>query len=179
MAGAYRVEGGSFTVTDMADDGIYGTITLNSGSITYTQDTANYVDLRAVLTIHNGTFTVNGGSGPVYFSYLTPATLNMDGGILDFKDVGILVYGGASFTDNITGGTIKTRLDFSCQRTDYNPTGGTLEMYGSGSYTINIQTGSRLFNLKIIKTASRQNEVVNQRCTEAKNPTNRPYQRIC
>lgn len=158
VLGHYRVAGGSLTVEDLANDAIYGYITLDSGSISYSQDSANHVDLRAVLTIHNGTFTVNGGNGPVCFSYLTPATLNMDGGILDFKDVGILVWGGASFTENITGGTIKTRLGFECQRTDYHPSGGTLELYGTGYHFIEMVAGSSLYHLTINKAAARQND---------------------
>lgn len=158
MAGAYRMEGGWFIANDLADDGIYGTITLNSGNIEYHQDTANWIDVRANLTIHGGNFDIYGGNGPAYLSYVDIATLNMDGGTLDFKNVGIYIPTSPVFNDNITGGTIRTSMGFDNYRTDFNPTGGTIELYGPGSYTITMGTGSNFNDLKINKTASRNDE---------------------
>ncbi|HPT70966.1 MAG TPA: S8 family serine peptidase [Candidatus Cloacimonadota bacterium] len=154
-AGSYRVDGGHFIVGDLVDDGILGTITLNSGSIDYTQGTSQYIDLRGNLTILGGTFTVHGGLGPCYFSYTDLATLTMDGGTLDFKDVGVYVAAGWPFTDNISGGTIRTALSFDVLQAGFNPTGGTVELYGTGLVSASLVTGSNFYNLIINKAASR------------------------
>lgn len=158
-AGAYSVTGGSFIVGDLIDGGIFGTISLSSGLIEYTQGSGQYIDLRAVLTISGGTFNVYGGSGPAYFSYTDNATLNMSNGVLDFKSVGIYIPTSTVFTENITGGRIRTVLSFTNLRSDYTPTGGTLELYGTGDCTLQSTAGSNLYNLEINKGSTRDNDL--------------------
>jgi len=150
-AGSYTVSGGTFTVADLVDSGIMGTIVLSSGTINYTQNSSQYIDLRANLTISNGVFNVIGGNSACYFSYVDIATLTMSGGVLDIQDWGIYIPSGYAFNDNITGGTIKTSKGFSNNRADFNPTGGTLLLYGNTDATLLNTAGSNLFNLTIEK----------------------------
>jgi M6 family metalloprotease-like protein len=158
-AGAYTVSGGTFTVDDLADAGILGTITLSSGTINYTQDSSNYIDLRANLTISGGTFNAYGGNSQAWFSYIDVATLNLSGsGVLDFKNQGIFIPSSTAFNDNITGGTIRTFQGFNVQRADFNPTGGTIELYGSTDCTLTNTAGSNFYHVTINKSATREQE---------------------
>ncbi len=87
--------------------------------------------------------------------YLANAGLAMTSGTLDFVDNGIRVYnsGTNTFTENVTGGTIRTAYDFRNYRTTWTPTGGTLELYGTTDATLYTIAGSNLFNLTIDKSA--------------------------
>ncbi|MDD4309933.1 MAG: hypothetical protein PHO32_06095, partial [Candidatus Cloacimonetes bacterium] len=154
-AGAYAVTGGSFSVAILDDPGIFGYINLSSGSINYSQRSTSFIDLRGQLTISGGTFSVDGGSSIAYFSYIDTATLNMSGGVLDFQSQGILVPDMFSFNDNITGGTIRTVGSFLVERSDFNPSGGTIELYGRQDCQVSTFTGSNLFNLDINKAPLR------------------------
>ena len=157
MAGTYRVNGGIFSVADLVDPGIFGKIYLNSGLIEYQQDSSNYNDLRGELFISGGTFRVMGGLGPNYFSYVDVATLTMTGGVLDYVHQGIDIPAGYLFNDYISGGIIRTSKDFRVYRTDFNPTGGVIELYGSTDATLHmIETpGSNFSGVTIYKSASR------------------------
>ncbi|MBW6514228.1 MAG: hypothetical protein K0B87_05675 [Candidatus Syntrophosphaera sp.] len=152
--GAYSVTGGTFTALDLADPGIFGTITLSSGTINYHQDDASWIDLNANLTISGGTFNVMGGNSPSYFSYLSTATLNMSGGVLDFHDESIEIH--YVFNHNITSGTIRTSRSFRVYRNDFNPSGGTIELYGSADASLLNTAGSNFHNLTINKSAMRE-----------------------
>lgn len=157
VAGSYEVQGGSFTTLDLVDPGICGTILLNGGTINYSQDSAagSYVDLRGSLSIYNGSFTVSGGNGPSYFGRGTAAMLYLaSSGVLDFQSVGIIIANGYSFTENIVGGTIRTAERFICDRYDFTPSGGTVEMYGSASCEFRTASGSHLRNLTLNKASA-------------------------
>ncbi len=155
-AGAYTVAGGTFTVADLVDDGIFGTITLTNGTINYTQDTSQYVDLRCNLTINGGTFNIYGGSSVCWFSYVDIATLTMTNGTLDLKNQSIRVPGSYAFNEAISGGTISTVGSFYCERADYNPLGGTLDFYGSASCTWQNMAGSNVYRVFIDKSDTRE-----------------------
>lgn len=157
-AGAYSVNGGVFTAADLADAGIFGTITLSGGTINYTQDTSSYVDLRASLTISGGTFNVYGGSSSCWFSYIDVATLNMSGGTLDIKDQTIYIPSTTAFNDNISLGTIRTSRGFQNYRSDFNPSGGTVELYGGVDASLISTAGSNFHHLTINKAAARDEE---------------------
>jgi M6 family metalloprotease-like protein len=154
VAGAYTVSGGIFTVADLADSGVMGTITMTSGTINYTQDTGQYVDLRCVLTMSGGTFNIYGGSSSSWFGYVDPCTINMSAGTLDIKNQAIYINTSYACNENITGGTIRTSGYFTCSRTDFTPSGGTLEMYGTADMSINCAAGSNLYTLRIDKQAT-------------------------
>jgi len=156
-AGNLSVAGGTFSAVDLVDPGIYGTVTLSSGLIEYQQDSAQYCDLYGTLTISGGTFKVFGTQGVNYLSGDGYGVLNMSCGILDFVHQGISVPVSYIFTENITGGTIRTSRSFSVYRTDFTPTGGTIELYGSTDATLHMTTspGSNFFNVTINKSAGR------------------------
>ncbi len=149
-AGAYIVSGGTFTAADLADPGILGTITISSGTVNYTQDTAQYVDMRCTLSMSGGTFNIFGGSGTSFWGYQNPFNLTMsDGTLYIFQSI----YLGSTLStvENITGGIIRTCGGFNCQRTDFTPTGGTLEMYDLTDVGLQVVAGSCLYNLSINK----------------------------
>jgi hypothetical protein len=79
----------------------------------------------------------------------------MTSGTINFVDNGIRVYnsGTYTFTENVTGGTIKTAHNFRCERTSWIPSGGTLELYGTTDATLYTIAGSNLYNLTIDKSA--------------------------
>ncbi len=158
-AGAYSVSGGTFTVGDLADSGIFGTITLSGGTINYTQGTDQFVDLRCNLTISGGTFNVTGGSSSAWFSYIDTATLTLSGsGVLDFKSVSVYISSSYAFNDNISGGTIRTVGSFSNNRADYNPTGGTIEFYGPLDCQMQNTAGSNVHRVYINKSSTRSED---------------------
>ncbi len=160
-AGAILVNGGNFYVGDLDDNGIYGTITLSSGSIEFHQGTTTteYVDLNGNLTITGGTMTIYGGSSTSYWPYFANATFTMSNGTLDFVNRGIriMVNPTYTFSENITGGTIRTADSFEANRTDFNPSGGTIELYGTSNANLGHFAGSNLYNVEIDKGAKDNN----------------------
>ena len=164
-SGDLHVDGGGFIVSDLVDDGIYGTTTLSAGLIEFTQGTTTgeYVDLNGSLTINGGQMNVFGGSIASYWPWAADASITMSGGVLDFKDQGIYIFNSPTWalTENIIGGTIRTSSDFNGDRTDFTPTGGTLELYGPDDAVISMGAGSSLFNLDIYKSGKgSQNNIV-------------------
>jgi hypothetical protein len=161
-AGAFLVNGGNFYVGDLDDNGIYGTITLSSGTIEFHQGTTGteYVDLNGNLTISGGAMTVYGGSSTSYWPYFANATFTMSNGTLDFVNRGIriMVNPTYSFSENITGGIIRTAYNFEANRTDFNPTGGTIDLYGITNATLGHFAGSNLYHVEIDKTAKGFNQ---------------------
>jgi len=157
--GMMRVNGGTFTANDLADDGIYGTITITSGELNFYQDASQYVDLNGDLTIEDGTMTVFGGGDDSYWPFNHDASITMSGGVLDFKAVGIRVQNPATYTfaENITGGRIRTAGGFRVFRTDYNPSGGILELYSSADGYLSHETGSNFSSVMIKKASDKEN----------------------
>ena len=146
---------GTFTALDLADQGIRGNYYVNTGcTINLYQDASQYVDLGGNLTFTSGgTINVYGGNGTVsQWPTYANASITMDGGILDFKDQSITIntLSGYTLTTNITGGIIRTSRGFFNSRTDFNPTGGTVELYGSVNSGLDFTNGS-LWNLEIDK----------------------------
>ncbi len=158
-SGKLYVTGGTFTAMDLADDGIYGSIELTSGTINLTQDALNYIDLRANVIISGGELHVYGGSADMVWGYGNSSSLTMSNGIINIHDRLLWIWTAAPFTSTITGGTIKVAKGFYCSRADFNPSGGFVEMYSSTDANLNMEAGS-LFNLVINKT-TREGETEN------------------
>jgi len=158
--GSLRVEGGgSFIANDLADIRIMGKFRLeDNGLIELHQDTAQYIDLDADLYIYGGSFNIYGGFNyPSEWAYTRAITVYIAGGVLDFKDNGIFLQNtGYYLNDIISGGTIRTSGDFKVERSGFNPTGGTVEMYGSGTAILHVNSPSDLCILNIDKN-SREN----------------------
>ncbi|MBS3741971.1 MAG: FG-GAP repeat protein, partial [Candidatus Cloacimonetes bacterium] len=170
-SGSIEVEDGTFTANDLMDNGIYGNYILHpDGIINLHQDSGSYIDFNGSLNISGGIMNVYGGGYTSYWPYLTDATIEMSDGILDFHDHGIDIRnsGSNTLTENITGGTIRTAFGFEGDRSDFNPTGGTIELYGSTDAEINIGEGSNFFHVEINKNTKRdkKNELTTKKDRE-------------
>ncbi len=146
---------GSFTTNDLLDDGVYGNYYLNTGQIALNNlgGSNDWVDLNAYLHIIDGTMTVSGIVSD--WSFSDDASIEMSGGILDFTNCGINIYNSATntFTENITGGTIRTAGGFQSQRADFQPTAGLFEFYGTSDVNAEQIAGSTLYNVNVDKSA--------------------------
>ncbi len=159
-AGIIEVLSGSFTANDLIDNGIYGNYYLYPGGVINLNNTDGHVDLNGFLNISGGIFNVYGGGNAgagtdSYWPFQADAGITMSGGILDFKDVGVVVYdhpSGYAFTENITGGIIRTSRGFDIERTFFQPSGGTIEFYGPDNGTLHSQNGGYFNNVIINKS---------------------------
>ncbi len=152
------VPGGStFTANDLIDNGIYGAFYLNSGGTINLTNNDGFVDLDGDLHILGGTMNIYGGTSDSWWPYLADASITMSDGVLDFHDAGIYVYNSSthSFTENITGGIIRTSQGFIGNRADFTPTAGTFEFYGSSDYYISQSNGCTLYNVNIDKSTKK------------------------
>ncbi len=157
-AGSVGVMGnGTFTALDLADDGIRGNYSVNTGStINLYQDNYQYVDLGGNLTFTSGgTINVYGGMGYSQWPNYANASITMNGGILDFVDNGISINNSGTYTltTNISGGTIRTSKGFYCERADYNPTGGSIQLYGLTDCQLSFTAGT-IWSLYINKNTA-------------------------
>lgn len=152
--GTLNVSGGSFTAQDMYDAYILGVINLSAGSINFHQDTSQYLDVQAVLNISGGEMHIHGGTagGNTYIPGGGDANLTMSAGLLYRHDDGFHIGAAYVLTSNVTGGIIRTDRSFSCLRSDFNPTGGTVELTSPTDASIGMYYGT-LWNLNIIKGA--------------------------
>jgi len=156
-AGVYRMTGGTFNVLNrLVQPGIYGTIYLDSGTINYHQDAETRNDFNGTLYISGGAFNMYGGSDDCFWAYAAPASLNMTGGILDFREKSIIISDTAySFSFSLTGGTVRTIGDYKCIKNNVHLNGGTLELFGHTDNVVFLAPASSVFNLNINKSPSR------------------------
>jgi hypothetical protein len=156
--GELEVDGGTFIAYELEQTGIFGKyyLTSNGGLLELHQSLGEYVDLNGRIVIADGTMNIYGGTLYSYWPYAANAAIWMYGGVLDFKDSGIKINNSATYSldDNITGGTIRTSRDFIGFRTDYNPIGGTTELYGSLDADLSMGTGSNFYDVWINKATS-------------------------
>jgi len=148
----------SFTAFDLADDGIYGRYQVQTdGTVDLHQDADSFIDLNGTMHIVNGgVANIHGGSGDSWWTFDGDVDFTMNEGILDFKDHGIKIHtGGFSLTTDITGGIIRTSGGFIGDRIDFNPSGGTIELYGSSDADLSHGTGSNFHNVNINKIGTR------------------------
>ncbi|MCD4795912.1 MAG: hypothetical protein K8R49_01895, partial [Candidatus Cloacimonetes bacterium] len=153
-AGAVDVLSGSFTANDLLDNAIQGGFYLNTGgTIDLTNSgTGTWVDLKGDIHIFGGTMTVAGSLSS--WPYAEDASIEMSGGVLDITSCGIYLSSSNTLTTTITGGTIKTVGGFTGNRTDFNPTGGTIELYGSADADLSMGAGSNFYNVQINKSST-------------------------
>ncbi|MCD4769645.1 MAG: hypothetical protein K8R35_05705, partial [Bacteroidales bacterium] len=155
--GGIDIVAGTFTANDLADPGLYGGFWVNPGGvINLHQDAAQYVDVNCGLTFSTGgEINIYGGNGSSWFSYAGNSYLNMSGGTLDFKDVGVYVYnsGTYTFSENITAGTIRTPFSFTADHAAFTPAGGKIELYGTNTVSINQSNGATFYNLEVNTTS--------------------------
>jgi hypothetical protein len=141
-------------VNDLVENGIYGRYHAGSGTtINISQNSGGNFDLNGELEIDGGTINLI-GSGTSRWPYLEDATIAMTDGTLDMTNIIIVIFNGASsLTDDITGGVIRTQAGFLGYRSDFTPTAGTFEFYGSSDKTIQQYNGGTLYNVTIDKSA--------------------------
>ncbi|MCD4820385.1 MAG: S8 family serine peptidase [Candidatus Cloacimonetes bacterium] len=151
QGGTLVANSGIFTANDLVDNGIFGTIYVYSGELNLHQDGGQYVDLNADVNISGGTFNIYGGSSTSYWGYTNDISFTMSDGIIDFKDNGVFLSSNHTITEDITGGVIRTSLHFTGNRSDFNPTGGTIVLYGTTDANISHGSGSNFFDVRIDK----------------------------
>ncbi|MDD4224185.1 MAG: C25 family cysteine peptidase [Candidatus Cloacimonetes bacterium] len=150
--GTLNINGGTLTALDMVDAYIMGVINLGAGSIHFHQDAGQYLDIQAELNISGGELHLYGGT-PGAYTYIPNggnASLTMSDGLLYRHDDAIYVYAANVLTSNITGGIIRTDRSFFNIRTDFNPSGGTVELTSTTDASLAMYAGS-LWNVKIRK----------------------------
>jgi len=156
-SGALDVLSGTFTANDLVNNGLYGSYYVNpGGTINLHQDGSSWIDLEGSLTFTGGgTINVYGGSLDSYWAYSNDASITMNGGILDFINQGIYLNDhGHTLTANISGGTIRTAEGFRGNITNFNPTGGTIECYGTTDGNMSMGVGSNFYDIHINKSAA-------------------------
>ncbi len=156
ISGSVDLIKGSFTAYSLVNNSIAGGWYVNSGSTLNLHNTGAgaWIDLTGKIYIFGGSFNVYGGSTPCYWPFANNASIQMSGGVLDFKDQGVYLYDGFSnFSSNITGGTIRVNGSFYGNRTDFNPTGGVIELVGSVDCILSHGAGSNFHNVKINKSS--------------------------
>jgi Big-like domain-containing protein/cadherin-like protein/type IX secretion system substrate protein/centrosomal CEP192-like protein/peptidase C39-like protein len=170
-SGTVRVNGGSFTAEDLADSNVKGSYILASGTIDLHQGTSvfEWVNLDANIEIHDGTFNIYGGYPPYScnWAYNRGITVNISGGILDFKDNRVSINDTEhEVTETITGGTIRTSSDFRVNVDGFNPSGGEIELYGEGSAYLHNNPGSSFHDIRINKASNSREDEERDRLNE-------------
>ncbi len=152
-AGGIDVIAGTFTALDLVQNGIYGGYWVNpGGTINLTNSgTGTWVDLHGSVNILGGTMNIAGSFAD--WPYADGTNFTMTGGVLDVKTSNFRIMSGYTWTNNITGGTIRLARGFESQRADFAPSAGTFEFYGSSDFFISQSNGSTLHNVKINKSA--------------------------
>ncbi|MCX6271324.1 MAG: C10 family peptidase [Bacteroidetes bacterium] len=155
IKGAVDVLSGTFSALSTSYYGIYGNFYLNPYGTINIYNTEGFVDLNANLNIFGGEFNIYGGISSSYWAYDHDASIHLSGGILDFRDVGIVNSNtGYNFITDITGGSVRTSRSVMSFRSDFQPSGGDFEFYGPTNEEILLQNGSRFHDLKINKTGT-------------------------
>ncbi len=153
--GGMQIYGGSsFHAADLADNGIYGIYYIaDVATVELHQDKGQGIDLIANNHISGGEFKVYGGNQKSFWGSTGNANLNMSGGVIDFIDQGISIQDASpcSFTSTISGGSIRSQNMVAAQSPGFNPSGGTVELYGAPNSLIVAENGATFYDLKISK----------------------------
>jgi hypothetical protein len=129
-----HVYDGTFTVTDLFQDYVTGSYTIDEGLISLGQTyspTASHDLYYANITINGGELRFTGGNG-VSLWPRTPgaASVTMSDGVFDLTNQNVEIKP-TGFTENITGGTLRIPFNFygGAGVTAFHPTGGVVEFY--------------------------------------------------
>jgi hypothetical protein len=176
QGGNLRIMSGNMTIHDLKEDYLAGSYIVQGGNLEIHQDASSSIDLVGDITIGGGYMSVYGGNTYSHWPRQvggTYPTVTISDGIIDFVDNGIRVEGEPLLNYNITmnmpGGIIRTAGDFLCQGagTNFFPSGGTVELYGSSTTYCRMLNGNSFWDLQISKTGS--GEVYNSFGTEIQN----------
>jgi hypothetical protein len=133
QGGMVYAHGGTFMVNDLNEDGIFGTYILDNGLVVLGQEEySTSHDLMGSITINGGELRCTGGGGSSAWpaniggSY---ASLTMTGGLFYLQNQWVEIRNN-SFTESISGGTIRINHGFYCTAgvTTFTPTGGAVEI---------------------------------------------------
>jgi hypothetical protein len=173
QSGALHITGGNLVVQDMIRNGIVGKTVVDQGELHLNQDSAQRTDLNGELVIRDGLMTVSGGAATSQWSNAADASIEMSGGVLDFKTSNIQIVNSTySFTEDITAGIIRTVGNFICQRNNFRPEMGYIELYGPGTGFVSFHPQSYLQGIIVNKTSTREDETSISR-EETNDRTNR------
>jgi hypothetical protein len=146
MGGVLEVLGGTFTANDLVNNGIFGSFKISGADAVCNlhQDALQFVDLNAEILLEDGEMNIFGGVDDSWWTYGGPVNLQMPGGILDFKDVGVFVYNSPThyLSTWISGGYIRTTGSFVIENPNFAPWGGDVELYGGLSSVIKTTAGN-------------------------------------
>jgi hypothetical protein len=160
QGGTITSNNGYLLVDDIRDDYLRGTYIINGGFVEIQQDASDFVDLGADITITDGYLDIYGGSSISKWPRQTSginASITMSGGQLFIASQGIEIEDNStsySFTENITGGTIRTNGHFYCRgtATNFSPSGGVVLLTGNSNSDCAVyDTGNALWILKVNK----------------------------
>ncbi len=147
---------GTFTALDLADNGLYGDYTCNSGCVMNLTN-AEYVDLQGEMHVFGGEVNIFSDSTTRLYSYWpasASAWIEISGGSLNFRNKGIWLQNGYALAENISGGIISMAGNFVGRRDNFNPVGGSFAMFGDADTTIDFDfTTSSFYDLLIDKSA--------------------------
>ncbi|MDZ4120898.1 MAG: hypothetical protein U1C33_00660, partial [Candidatus Cloacimonadaceae bacterium] len=134
-------------------NGIFGRTVVVAGALHLNQDSAQRSDLNGEIMMSGGLMTVSGGSSTSIWSANANTRIQMSAGTLDFRTSSInIVNSDFAFVESITGGTIRTVGNFICQRSNFRPTVGFVELYGPGVAYVSIHPQSFLQGLAVNKS---------------------------
>lgn len=157
-SGALALEvGAQLTIYELVDDGLRGSFTAPVDADLTIHNPTGSVDLNGKMIVNGGIVTVYGGNHASYWPGSANAEIHLSSGTLDFKDRGIYILDNPSFTllDNITGGVIRSPYGFQGNHHAFTPTGGYIELYGTGDAELGHGIGSSFYKVVINKqTAS-------------------------
>lgn len=148
-----QISAGSFTASDLLDDGIFGSWAVQSRGVVNLTNPDGPVDIRGGINLSGGTLNVHGGSGPSWWAEDGNTSITISAGLLNFASQGIVIGDSSTLYENISGGTIRTGGSFTCNNAAFTPSGGRLDLVGSADCGLSLIAGSHLWGLRIDKSA--------------------------
>ncbi len=154
LGGTLLVYSGSLAAADLLNNGLYGYININGGTVSLTQGTAagDYFDLYGTLKLTGGRLDLIGGGADHYWPLSGTCVFEMNGGILDFRNQGWRIRSG--FSGGITNGTLRCAENVLADTPAFAPVGGLLELYGPTAATLRQVPGSSFPSLLVNKTGT-------------------------
>ncbi len=106
-------------------------------------------DVTGLLGITDGTFNIIGAQGCLTF--IDNSGLSMSGGVLDVSQMSLKFNPAAVVSFSAPGGTIRTTGDLTIESPGFNPSCGTISLYGYNNCLVDLDPSATLFNLSVDK----------------------------
>lgn len=133
QGGKLVCNGGFMNVTDLPENNVNGIYEINDGLVVLNQDYSSNINMSGTYNITGGELRLDGGSGVSYWPSTINETMNltMTGGILNLAQSQLVIQSN-NFTENISGGTVRSFWSFTCPSpvNTFHPTGGAVEITG-------------------------------------------------